>query len=104
MGINDDTLAIIRAAFPAAEWVWPQYKDICGVVRPSPYVYSHQHGWSITVALDTDGMWRGAFDQRSSGNGVATTACDTLDGCLAQLRVQIRTERDFLQMILECNK
>ena len=98
--MTEDALTTIRAAFPAAEWVWPEYKDICGVMHPSPYVYSHQHGWSLTVSKDTWGKWRGSFDSRSLGGGPVTTSA-TLEEVLAQLRVLIRTEGDHLTMILE---
>lgn len=99
--MNQEALDIIRSAFPAGEWVWPTYRDICGVDRHSPYVYSHQHGWTLTVSTDGYGKWRGAFNQRSSGNGVVTTGHETLGGCLAELKTQISIERDMIALILD---
>lgn len=102
--MNQEALNIIRSAFPAAPWVWPRFRDIFGVERNSPYVYSDQHGWSITVSHDTHGHWRGHFNQRRDGNGVVTTSRETLADCLAELKTQIGIERDMISLILDGRK
>ena len=98
--MTDADFKAMREAFPAEAWIWPRYKDVCGVDRNSPYAFSHQQGWSLTVSADSYGGWVGNLSQRSTGGGCITKRCETLEECLVELRKCVLAEMDALYLIL----